>query len=94
MALACSTSLCPSWASGRATADQRRAAADAFDDLVAVLALGGITLPSAGVDWRAGRLTGSFLIELGATTPEMIVRLVELLRSGLRQEQREAAGGS
>ncbi|MGW4892722.1 hypothetical protein ACWEQL_10725 [Kitasatospora sp. NPDC004240] len=71
----------------RATAEYRRAAAEAFDDLLAVLALAGVRLPSAAVDWRAGRLTGAFLIELGAARPEVIARIVDLLRKGLRYER-------
>ncbi|MGW4891812.1 hypothetical protein ACWEQL_06035 [Kitasatospora sp. NPDC004240] len=73
----------------RATADQRRAAAEAFDDLLAVLALAGIVLPSAAVDWRAGRLTGAVLIELGAARPDVVLRLVDLLRKGLLHERQE-----
>ncbi|MGW6913873.1 hypothetical protein ACWGB8_08640 [Kitasatospora sp. NPDC054939] len=73
----------------RLTAPQRRAAADALDDLLAVLALAGITLPSAGIDWRAGRLTGAFLIELGAARPEIVLRIVDLLRKGLLHERQE-----
>lgn len=71
----------------RVTAESRRAAADALDDLRAVLALAGIRLPSLGVDWRSGTRTGAFLVDLGAVRPDVALRLVELLREGLRHER-------
>ncbi|MFF1906072.1 hypothetical protein [Kitasatospora sp. NPDC058218] len=77
----------------RATVEQRRAAADALDDLRAVLALGGVALPSVGIDWQAGRATGDYRIDLGAVRPDVIVRLVELLRKGLRHERQEELAG-
>lgn len=74
----------------RITSAQRRDAADALDDLRAVLAPAGVVLPSLGVDWRACRLTGTFLVELGAAGPETVRRLVDLLRRGLLHERQEA----
>ncbi|MFD8757091.1 hypothetical protein ACFV0O_39870 [Kitasatospora sp. NPDC059577] len=71
----------------RATAEQRRQAAGVLDDLTAVLALGGVTLPSVEVDWHYGRLTGSYLIDLGRARPLDLLRIVDLLRKGLRHER-------
>ncbi|MEU9074126.1 hypothetical protein ACFYUY_22060 [Kitasatospora sp. NPDC004745] len=71
----------------RVTADQRRQAADALDDLTTVLALGGVTLPSAEVDWEYGRRTGCYLVALGAARASEVLRIVDLLRKGLRYER-------
>ncbi|MEV7941127.1 hypothetical protein AB0O82_33995 [Kitasatospora sp. NPDC088264] len=71
----------------RATADQRRQAADVLDDLTTVLALGGVTLPSVEVDWEHGRRTGCYLISLGCARPSALLRVVDLLRKGLRYER-------
>ncbi|MFJ2811254.1 hypothetical protein [Kitasatospora sp. NPDC087271] len=71
----------------RATADQRRQAADVLDDLTAVLALGGVKLPSVEVDWEHGRRTGCYLIGLGCARPFELLRVVDLLRKGLRYER-------
>ncbi|MFB7473567.1 hypothetical protein [Kitasatospora sp. NPDC056184] len=71
----------------RATADQRRAAAYAVEDLTAVLALADAKLPSLEVDWDFGRRTGCYLISLGAARTEQIERIIDLLRKGLRHEQ-------
>ncbi|MCG6495531.1 hypothetical protein [Kitasatospora sp. A2-31] len=71
----------------RVTEEQRREAAYALEDLVAVLALAGADLPNAEIDWRHGRMTGSYLIDLGCATPERVTRITDLLRKGLRSEQ-------
>ncbi|MDH6705780.1 hypothetical protein P3T27_002502 [Kitasatospora sp. MAA19] len=71
----------------RATAEQRREAADVVDDLVAVLTLGGAKLPSVEVDWEHGRMTGCYLISLGCARPFDLLRIVDLLRKGLRYER-------
>ncbi|MFG2914818.1 hypothetical protein ACGF0D_18260 [Kitasatospora sp. NPDC048298] len=70
----------------RATAEQRRQAADVLDDLTTVLDLGGVRLPTLEVDWEGGRLTCSYLLRLTAR-PLDLVRLVDLLRKGLRYER-------
>ncbi|MFF0413562.1 hypothetical protein ACFYUY_24380 [Kitasatospora sp. NPDC004745] len=69
------------------TADQRRQAADALDDLTTVLALGGVTLPSIEVDWEYGHRTGCYLIGLGSARAPEVLRIVDLLRKGLRYER-------
>ncbi|MER8102866.1 hypothetical protein [Kitasatospora sp. NPDC094016] len=71
----------------RVTADQRRQAADVLDDLTTVLALGGVTLPSVEVDWERGRLTGCYLVSLGSARAVELLRVVDLLRKGLRYER-------
>ncbi|MER7765731.1 hypothetical protein [Kitasatospora sp. NPDC096140] len=71
----------------RATAEQRRQAAGVLDDLTTVLALGGVKLPSVEVDWEYGRLTGNYLIDLGPARPPDLLRVVDLLRKGLRYER-------
>ncbi|MEV7777332.1 hypothetical protein [Kitasatospora sp. NPDC088351] len=75
----------------RATADRRREAADALDDLLAVLTLADTRLPTVEVDWRHGRLTGTYLIRMGSASPDVINRVVELLRKGLRHEREAEA---
>ncbi|MQS16766.1 hypothetical protein F7Q99_32410 [Streptomyces kaniharaensis] len=71
----------------RATAEQRREAASVVDDLTTVLALGGAKLPSLEVDWEYGRLTGCYLINLGSARTREVLRIVDLLRKGLRYER-------
>ncbi|MFJ9458397.1 hypothetical protein ACIRST_25325 [Kitasatospora sp. NPDC101447] len=71
----------------RATAEQRRQAASLLDDLTTVLALGGVTLPSIEVDWEYGRITGNYLVDLGSARPLDLLRLLDLLRKGLRYER-------
>ncbi|MER7754452.1 hypothetical protein [Kitasatospora sp. NPDC097643] len=71
----------------RATAEQRRQAASVVDDLTTVLALGGVKLPSLEVDWAYGKLTGCFLISLGSAPVTVVLRIVDLLRKGLRYER-------
>jgi hypothetical protein len=70
----------------RATAEQRRQAADVLDDLTTVLALGGVTLPALEVDWANGRLTCEYLLHITAR-PIDLLRIVGLLRKGLRYER-------
>ncbi|MFJ3789604.1 hypothetical protein [Kitasatospora sp. NPDC090091] len=71
----------------RVTEEQRRAAAYALEDLLAVLVLAGADLPNAEIDWHYGRMTGSYLIDLGCASPDRIARITDLLRKGLRFEQ-------
>ncbi|MGW6916715.1 hypothetical protein ACWGB8_23250 [Kitasatospora sp. NPDC054939] len=66
------------------TAEDRRRAADVFDDFLATLGVAGLVLPSAGVDWRSARTTGVVLIDLGAVRPDVVERMTDLLRKGLR----------
>ncbi|MER7765677.1 hypothetical protein [Kitasatospora sp. NPDC096140] len=71
----------------RATAEQRRQAACVVEDLVSVLALGGVTLSSIEVDWEYGRITGNYLVDLGSARPLDLLRMLDLLRKGLRYER-------
>ncbi|MFF7994979.1 hypothetical protein ACFZDG_35055 [Kitasatospora xanthocidica] len=71
----------------RVTAEQRRRAASVVEDLVSVLALGGVKLPSVSVDWEYGRRTGDYLVQLGSARPLDLLRIVDLLRKGLRYER-------
>ncbi|MFJ2775254.1 MULTISPECIES: hypothetical protein [unclassified Kitasatospora] len=71
----------------RATAEQRREAAFAVEELTAVLALGDAKLPSLEVDWDYGRLTGAYLINLGSARTSQVLRITELLRKGLLHER-------
>ncbi|MFC5664525.1 hypothetical protein ACFP3U_16215 [Kitasatospora misakiensis] len=73
----------------RAIAEQRREAAYAVEDLLAVLALAGANLPSVGVDWEYGRRTGCYLIDLGSARAAQIVRITDLLRAGLCHEREQ-----
>ncbi|MET8628129.1 hypothetical protein ABZW30_31050 [Kitasatospora sp. NPDC004669] len=70
----------------RVTAEQRRQAAVVLDDLTTVLALGGVTLPTLEVDWAGGRLTCEYLLHVTAR-PVDLLRIVDLLRKGLRHER-------
>ncbi|MFE2721161.1 hypothetical protein [Kitasatospora sp. NPDC059327] len=76
----------------RATAEQRREAALAVEDLIAVLALADARLPSVEVDWDYGRLTGAYLISLGSARTAQILRITDLLRKGLRHERQADEG--
>ncbi|MER7583858.1 hypothetical protein [Kitasatospora sp. NPDC097691] len=71
----------------RVTAEQRRQAASIVEDLVSVMALGGVTLPSIAVDWEFGRRTGTYLVDLGSARPLELLRVLDLLRKGLRYER-------
>ncbi|AUY47682.1 hypothetical protein [Streptomyces sp. CB01881] len=75
----------------RATAEQRRDAALAVEELTAVLALADAKLPSLEVDWDYGRLTGAYLINLGSARTAQVLRITDLLRKGL-QHERQADG--
>ncbi|MEV6972572.1 hypothetical protein [Kitasatospora sp. NPDC093806] len=68
----------------KATEEIRREAADVYEDLVATLAVAEIPLPSVAVDWQAAYTTGVVLIDLGAAPPQVIRRLVEVIRKGVR----------
>ncbi|MFD0275043.1 hypothetical protein ACFVHB_14245 [Kitasatospora sp. NPDC127111] len=76
----------------RATAEQRREAASAVEDLAAVLALADAKLPSLEVDWDYGRLTGAYLVNLGSARTDTILRITDLLRKGLRHERGRTDG--
>ncbi|MGK4580509.1 hypothetical protein [Kitasatospora sp. HPMI-4] len=58
----------------------------ALADLAGALTMAGIVLPSLGVDWRAARLSGVALIELGAARPDVVTRLATVIRRGARSE--------
>ncbi|MGW2376120.1 hypothetical protein [Kitasatospora sp. NPDC001683] len=66
------------------TAQRRREAADACDDLIATLTAADVKLPSVAVDWQCATTTGIVLIDLGAARPDVIVRLTDVLRDGVR----------
>ncbi|MFE6054724.1 hypothetical protein ACFQ6N_28550 [Kitasatospora sp. NPDC056446] len=69
---------------GKITAEDRRIAADVLDDLQAVLSAAEVKLPSLGIDWRSVKETGVLLIDLGAARPDVVERLVVVLRRGMR----------
>lgn len=71
----------------RVTAEDRREAADALDDLKATLAYAGTQLPSPGIDWQCASVTGIVLIDLGAAPTSVVVQIVELLRLGVRAQR-------
>ncbi|MET8627081.1 hypothetical protein ABZW30_25530 [Kitasatospora sp. NPDC004669] len=66
------------------TTEDRRIAADILDDLQVVLYAADVKLPSLGIDWRSAKATGVILIDLGAARPDVIERLVIILRRGVR----------
>lgn len=68
----------------RIMAEDRRNAADILDDLQAVLHAAEVKLPSLGIDWRLVKDTGVVLIDLGSARPDVIERLVVVLRRGMR----------
>ncbi|MER7849803.1 hypothetical protein ABTZ03_38380 [Kitasatospora sp. NPDC096077] len=70
----------------RITAEQRRQAAAVLDDLTTVLALGRVQLPTLEVDWDTGRQSCEYLLHLTAR-PLDLLRIVDLLRKGLRYER-------
>ncbi len=74
----------------RLTAGQREAAASAVELLTATLGDGGLKLPSVAVDWHAGRITGTVLVELGRARADVVTEMAELIRDGLtyRAQQR------
>ncbi|MGW6913251.1 hypothetical protein ACWGB8_05420 [Kitasatospora sp. NPDC054939] len=72
------------------TAEARREAAYAVEDLLATLAAAGVCLPSVGVDWISASATGVVLIDLGAAKTDEVVLLTAVLRDGVRA--RLAAG--
>ncbi|GAA1959740.1 hypothetical protein [Kitasatospora viridis] len=49
--------------------------------LRAALGVGGLVLPSLGLD-EPSLLTGHVLVELGRATPETVLRMADLLLSG------------
>ncbi|MFJ9697942.1 hypothetical protein [Kitasatospora sp. NPDC101183] len=68
----------------RLTARDRRKTADAYDDLLSTLAAADVKLPSVTVDWQSAAATGVALIDLGAARPDVVVRLVDVIRDGVR----------
>ncbi|MFE9421971.1 hypothetical protein ACFYNO_03290 [Kitasatospora sp. NPDC006697] len=68
----------------RHLSDARAYTADVLEDLLALLALANVQLPSVGVDWRSGQATGVYLIDLGAARPDVIDKLLPVLRAGLK----------
>ncbi|MFE7561226.1 hypothetical protein [Kitasatospora sp. NPDC057500] len=72
------------------TADDRRDAADALDDLRATLAAADAALPSTGIDWNCASVTGIVLIDLGAAPTFLVRKLTEVIRDGVRARRREA----
>ncbi|GAB7183287.1 hypothetical protein ATKI12_3118 [Kitasatospora sp. Ki12] len=73
------------------TAEDRREAADALDDLKATLAYAGAQLPSPGIDWKCASVTGIVLIDLGAAPTSVVRQIVDLLRAGVRAQREQAA---
>ncbi|WP_329565395.1 hypothetical protein [Kitasatospora sp. NBC_01266] len=67
----------------RHTAEARRQAASALEDVTAILALANVLLPSVAVDWHSGQLTGTYLVDLGAARPDVVMALVAVLRAGV-----------
>lgn len=63
------------------TATMQTQAADALSELVAALALVGVVLPSAGVDWPSV-LSGNVLVELGRARPDVITLIAKVIRAG------------
>ncbi|MFJ2861392.1 hypothetical protein [Kitasatospora sp. NPDC087314] len=74
----------------RITAEDRREAADALDDLKATLAYAGTQLPSPGIDWQCASVTGIVLIDLGAAPTSVVVQIVDVLRAGVRARREQA----
>ncbi|MFJ2808881.1 hypothetical protein [Kitasatospora sp. NPDC087271] len=72
------------------TAEDRREAADALDDLKATLAYAGTQLPSPGIDWACASVTGIVLIDLGAAPTSVVVQIVDVLRAGVRARREQA----
>ncbi|WP_280727794.1 hypothetical protein [Kitasatospora sp. MAA4] len=71
----------------RRTVEARQQVADALAELIAALELAGIVLPSLGVDWHSGKLTGVYLIDLGAARPDVILLLAKVVRVGANYAQ-------
>ncbi|WP_179852966.1 hypothetical protein [Streptomyces sp. 1331.2] len=46
--------------------------------------LPGVSGSGLGIDWRSAKATGVVLIDLGAARPDVIERLVVVLRRGMR----------
>ncbi|MGW4894335.1 hypothetical protein ACWEQL_18990 [Kitasatospora sp. NPDC004240] len=76
----------------RMTAEARREAAQAVEDLLAVTAAADVRLPSVGVDWISASVTGVVLIDLGAARTDEVVKLVEVIRDGVRARREREAG--
>ncbi|MER8185722.1 hypothetical protein [Kitasatospora sp. NPDC094015] len=66
----------------RHTADSRREAAYALRELTRSLDAARVRLPSVGIDWRAARMSGTVLVELGAARPDVVVRLAAAVWAG------------
>ncbi|MER7755725.1 hypothetical protein [Kitasatospora sp. NPDC097643] len=75
------------------TAEDRREAADALDDLKATLAYAGTELPSLGIDWQCASVTGVVLIDLGAAPTSVVLKILDTLRAGVRARREQADQG-
>ncbi|WP_327679615.1 hypothetical protein [Kitasatospora sp. NBC_00458] len=72
------------------TADDRREAAEALGDLKATLAAAGTALPSTGIDWNCASVTGVVLIDLGAAPTSVVLKLVDVIRDGVRARREQS----
>ncbi|MFE0459833.1 hypothetical protein ACFW1A_11330 [Kitasatospora sp. NPDC058965] len=72
----------------RIVAHRHAEATTALEELKVVLALDGITLPSACVDHQPGVFTGDVLIDLGRVTSETADKITDLLQDGLNSRRR------
>ncbi|WP_329563181.1 hypothetical protein [Kitasatospora sp. NBC_01266] len=68
---------------GELAEEARADARNAVEALRAVLAEAGLNLPSLGEDWHEGWFTGLVLVDLGRAHPDVVRRIVALLRDGL-----------
>lgn len=73
------------------TAEDRREAADALDDLKSTLSYAGTQLPSPGIDWTCASATGVILIDLGAAPTSVVLQIIDVLRAGVRARREQAA---
>ncbi|MGW2541681.1 hypothetical protein ACWC5I_12600 [Kitasatospora sp. NPDC001574] len=73
----------------RITAEDRSEAAEALGDLTATLAAAGTALPSTGIDWNCASVTGVVLIDLGAAPTSVVLKLVDVIRDGVRARREQ-----
>ncbi|MFD0276997.1 hypothetical protein ACFVHB_24250 [Kitasatospora sp. NPDC127111] len=73
----------------RITADDRSEAASVLDDLKVALAAAGTELPSIGIDWNCASATGVVLIDLGAAPTSVVVKLIDVIRDGVRARREQ-----
>ncbi|WP_035798720.1 hypothetical protein [Kitasatospora mediocidica] len=64
------------------TAEARQDAADALEELLDALRFSSVPLVSVAVDWHSAKFTGRYLIDLGATRPDVARRMAKVLRAG------------